>query len=194
MSFLNKLFGNKGNKNLALILMSTRRDIFNIYGVIKPTDAQKMKASVYLCIAGIAILNDLGSAIVNDLGSERVHRLMDKLVEETKDLTEPLSMRVGELANSKEDLEEILTDFPKEHRLNELTTLNGLGAFEALYFTKVEKLMNDILNHRGGPLGAVGYASIIVADGIFGKGKSKGHFVEVSGRLLTFMEELGEAI
>ena len=112
-------------KTIAAILVSTRRDILKIYGVIKPTDAHQMKAAVYICIAGIAILNELGGG--------RSRRLIDKIVEETKELTKPLSMRVGELANSKEDLGKILAGFPKALGIIESTTLNGLAAFEALY-------------------------------------------------------------
>ena len=78
--------------------------------------------------------------------------------------------------------------------MNESTMLNGLAAFEALYFVKGKKLMKDILNHRDGEFGVPGYATIVVADGIFGKGTSIEKFVEVLMRLNVFAEELSEAI
>src|ERR1700730_4142189 len=117
---LNNLFRRK--KTIPSIVESTQRDIFTIYGVAKPTDAQKMKASVYICIAGIAILNDFGAG-------RPLRDLIDKLVVGTKDMTKPLSMLVGELANSKEELNEILADFPKELQISESTRVNGLAGF-----------------------------------------------------------------
>src|SRR6266404_1503549 len=184
MSFLNNFFPKK--KTILSIVESAQRDIFTIYGVAKPTDAQKMKASVYICIAGIAILNDFR-------GGKPLRDLIDRLVVGTKDLTKPLSMLVGELANSKEELDEILTDFPKELRMSESTRVNGLAGFEALYFTKVEKTMNDILSHKDGPFGTPGYASIVVTNGIFGSSKPE-NFMPASMRILNFAKELSEAI
>ena len=184
MGILNKLFG--GRKSITSVLVSTQNNIFNIYGVTKPTDAQKMKASVYLCISGIAILNDLGGG--------KLRHAIDALVEETRELTKPYSMRVEELSNSIEQLEKILADFPKEAKVTESTRVNGLAAFEALYFSMGEELMNDILTHKGGPMGAPGYAAIVVADGIFGKGKSKENFMEISMELLNFTKGLSEVI
>lgn len=166
--------------------MSTQEGIFDIYGVDQPTDAQKMKASVYLCISGIAILNDLGGG--------QLRRAIDRLVEETRELTKPLSMRVEELSNNTEQLEKILADFPKEIEITGSTKVNGLAAFEALYFSMGEELMNDILSHKGGPMGVPGYAAIVVADGIFGEGRSKENFMEVSMQLLNFMKKLIEVI
>lgn len=184
MSFLKKVFG--GKKSIYSVLVSTQNKIFSIYSVAYPTDAQKMKASVYLCISGIAILNDLGGG--------GLRHALDKLVEEAKELTKPLKMRVGELSNSDEQLKRILSDFPKDLQITEATTVNGLAAFEALYFSMGEELMNDILSHNQGPMGVPGYAAIVVANGIFGEGKAKENFMEVSMELLSFTKELIEAI
>lgn len=181
MGFLDKLL--RGKKSISSILVSTQNDIFGIYGVAQPTDAQRMKASAYLCISGIAVLTALG-----------VRHEIDKLVKEAGELTSPLSMRVEELANNADQLERILAQFPKELQLTKATRLNGLAAFEALYNAMGEELVNDIMSHNKGPMGAAGYAAIVVADGIFGEGKSKQHFMEVSMRLLNFTKELGEAI
>jgi hypothetical protein len=185
MSFLKNIFG--GKKSFASILVSTQNKIFNIYGVTKPTDAQKMKASVYLCISGIAILNDLSRGRLP-------HGVIDKLVEETRELTKPFRMRVGELSNTTEQLKKILCDFPNELQISESTTVNGLAAFEAMYFSMGEELMNEIIRHNQGPMGTPGYAAIVVADGIFGEGKAKQKFMEVSMELLKFTKALAEAI
>ena len=144
------------------------------------------KASVYLCISGIAILNDLGGG--------QLRNAIDNLVNETRELTKPLKMRVGELANDAEQLERIISDFPNDIQITESTTVNGLAAFEALYFSLGQDLMNDILSHNQGPMGTPGYAAIVVADGIFGEGKARDKYMEVSMELLNFTKELAEAI
>ena len=137
-----------------------------------------MKASVYLCISGMAILNDLGGG--------KLQHAIDALVNETRELTKPYSMRVDELSNNDEQLKKILRDFPKEAQVTGTTRVDGLGAFEALYFSMGEELMNDILAHTGGPMGAPGYASVIAVDGIFGEGKSQEHFMEASIGTIKF--------
>jgi len=185
MGLLNILLG--GKKSISSLLVGTQNNIFNIYGVAHPSDSQKMKASVYLCISGIAILNDVG-------GGGTLKHVIEKLVEDTKELTKPLSMRVGELSNNTEQLEKILADFPKDTQITEATRVNGLAAFEALYFALGEELMNDMLNHSAGPMGTTGYAAIVVADGIFGEGKAKEHFMEVSMELMNFTKGLIEVI
>ena len=116
------------------------------------------------------------------------------MVNETRELTKPLRMRVGELANNAEQLEKIIFDFPGDIQITGSTTVNGLAAFEAMYFSMGQNLMNDILTHNQGPMGTPGYAAIVVADGIFGEGKAKDKFMEVSMELLNFTKELTEAI
>jgi hypothetical protein len=192
MSFLKSLFGER--KTVATIVESIQKDIFKIYGVSKPTDVQKMKASVYICIAGIALLNDVfGGKAHSHLIAERLRNLIDELVEETKEVTKPLSMKVGELVDSKEDLEKILAYFPEAPGMNESTILNGLAAFAALYNTQVEMMTGVIrLSDKNNEFGMPGFAPIVVANGIFGMGKGIEHLTEVAVRLNIFARELGE--
>lgn len=133
MSIFSKVFG--GKKSITSVLLSTQNKIFDIYGLANPTDAQKMKASFYLCISGIAILNDLGGG--------QLRHAIDKLVNETKELTKPLKMQVGDLANNAEQLEKIISDFPSQYQITESTIINGLAAFEALYFSMGQELVTD---------------------------------------------------
>jgi len=174
------------HKNLKNILLYAQTELFKIYGVTKPTDAQKMKASAYLCIAGIAILNDFG-------GGDLDH-IIDQLVEETKELTRPLVMKVGELSKNNKQLNKIIQDLPDSLNVTGSTIINGLAAFEAIYFSIGEDLMMDILNHSNDPMGIHGYAAIVVADGIFGDGKIKEHVMDVSLVLLGFTKAIGEII
>ena len=184
MGMLNKFFG--GDKSIASVLISTQNNIFKIFGVAQPTDAQKLKASVYLCISGVAILNYLGGG--------KLRYAIDSMVDETRELTKPFSMQASELSNNVEQLEKILAEFQSEAQVTESTRVNGQAAFEALYFSMGEGLMNEILTHKGGPMGITGHAAIVVADGIFGEGKSKESFMEISMKLHKFTNELIEVI
>jgi hypothetical protein len=78
-------------------------------------------------------------------------------------------MRVLELANDSEDLDQVPATFPPSLNMTDSTCINGPGAFDALYLAKVKELVNDIWSHRHGPFGTAGYACIVVATGLFGK-------------------------
>ena len=184
MSFFSKVFGRK--KTITSVILNTQSRIFEIYSVSHPTDAQKMKASFYICISGIAILNHFGNV--------QMKHGIDNLVNETRDLTKSLTVKVSELANNMEQLEKITSGFPSDTEITESTNVNGLAAFDAMYFSMGHDLMNDILMHSKGPMGLPGYASIVVADGIFGEGESKDKFMEISMELLNFTKELAKAI
>lgn len=172
------------NKSISVIITNTQNNIFNIYGCKNPSDSQKMKASVYLCIAGIALLNELSINSNNDA----MKNMINKIVNETRELTKPLSMKVSDLANDKEDLQLILSGF--EIQLDTDTRVNGLGAFEALYLSKVERLINDILAHNGGDFGCAGYAAYVVANGIFGADKAHDNFIQVGNEIQLFRSKL----
>jgi hypothetical protein len=186
MGILNNIFGKK--KTFAGAIERTQGNIFPLYRVAEPTDAQKMRASFRLCVAGMAILNECGAATKRP-------DLIDRLVEETKELTKPLSMPLGELAINDIELEIMLAEFHEVPGINKNTILNGLAAMDAMYFSQGEILMNDILDHRDGPFGGTAaYASIVIGDRIFGPGKSTDHFLELSEAVIAFAKELGEAI
>ena len=72
--------------------------------------------------------------------------------------------------------------------------VNGLAAFEALYFTRVESTVNRILHGNQGPLGTPGIAAIVVSEGIFGKGKTEENFMGISFQLINFTSELSKAV
>ena len=184
MSILSKLFGNK--KKFATVLVNMQGSLFRIYGVSSPSDAQKMKSAVLLCVTAMAILNNLAGV--------KARPTIDRLVNETREFTKPLSMRIEELAKGKAELEKILAQFPSEGQVTGSTRVNGLAGFEALYFGIGEELMNDMLAHREGPNGVLGYATIAVVDGIYGDGESKKHYMEVKMAFLNFTQDLTKVI
>ena len=183
MGMFGKLFG--GGKTFAPILIRTRKNIFQIYGVQNPTDAQVMRASFHLCIAGMAILNDFGGP--------GVRGPISKLVEETSDLMQSLSMRPLDLSLDQETVEACVQSSPSNLHVSQSTQINGLVAFNALYQTQGEALIREILEHKDGPMGTPGYAAIKVAEGIFGLEGARKHFMELSMEMLSFATALHRA-
>lgn len=171
-------------RNVRELLTDTATWIFRTYRVSDPTDSQKMKAYFYLCVAAMAIVNDSGGATLQ--------QLLESLLDETKELTKSLAVRIEELSGDSRELGELLAAFPDQLHLTGSATINGLAALDALYRTKLEALAGDILNHSGGPFGAPGYAAIVVVDGILGKGKSKDHFPETAIRFIEFTKKLDD--
>ncbi len=184
MGFLNKVFGRQND--IASTLVNVQNNIFNIYGIQKPTDAQKVKASVYICIASMAIFN-----IVRNDDSKFL--LINKLVEASGDLTKPLHLRVWDLANSEDELQELLSSFPEHIKVEESTILNGLAAFEALYSTKGERLMTTILtlSRTGSDItnDVVDYASMVVANELFRDIEPSRRLMDISLQFMKFVME-----
>ena len=150
---------------------------------IKNTDANILKTTVYLCFAQVACLN------VATQGQSRV--FMDNMVEDAKKSVLALKMRVRELAQSDDELERILSDFPAEADVDGDTNINGLAAWNAIYFTYVEEIVLEISNRSKGPLGPYGYAAIKVLEALLGKGQGKDDFMDVS---LLITEMTGKVI
>ena len=184
MGFLNKVFGRQND--IASTLVEVQNNIFNIYGIQKQTDAQKVKASVYICIAGGAILNIVRS-------DDSKFLLIDKLVEASGGLTERLHLRVWDLANSEDELQELISSFPQHIKVEESTILNGLAAFEALYSTKCERLMTTILTlsrtRSDITNDVVDYASMVVANELFRDIEPSRRLMDISLQFMKFVME-----
>lgn len=169
MGLFGNLFGRK--ERITEVIVETYTAIFNIHGVTNPSDAQKMKASFYLCIAGMAMFNDV-------FGGSQASTQINNLLRQTRALVNPLRFRIRDISIDESDVNNLLSEFPPEIKGDGQTTVNGLAGFEALYFTKGQSLMMDIMDKQGGPFGLTGYAAVIVVDGIFGKGKSREQMME----------------
>ena len=185
MGLFGKLFS--GNKGFASVIVETQNKLFKTYGVSQPNDAQKLRASFYLCISGMAILNEAGA------GRAPIRGVIDRLVADASELSKPLSVVARDIwENSTENQNKIQSQLPRG--TTELTKLNGLAAFDALYASLGQDLMTDILSHNKGPLGTPGYAGIVVVDGIFGKGRAEEHFMDITMQMLEFSRGLSKAI
>ena len=182
MSFLSKIFGKEIKKSNTDVFSSYATLILEKAGVSN-TDANRLKVTVYLCIAQIACLH------VATKGATAV--FIDAMVDDVKKSIPHLKMKVKDLALTDIELKKILSDFPPQAQVNGDTTVNGLAAFQAIYFQYVEVLVKDIANHTGGPMGAYGYATIKILAALRGKENASDGIVEVS-LLLTQMT--GEVI
>ena len=151
-------------KNYTIQLLNTAH--------VPNNDANILKTTVYLCFAQIACLN------VATQGKSRV--FMGNMVEDAQNSVLALKMRVRELAQNDEELERILSDFPAEADVDGDTNINGLAAWNAIYFTYVEEIVLEISNRSKGPLGPYGYAAIKVLEALRGKGQGKDDFMDVS--------------
>jgi len=143
------------------------------------SDAATLKATVYLLFAQLASIH---------LATRGTYQeQMDLMVEEVQNSVEPLSMKVGELTTSSEELQNILDAFPSEADVDEDTDINGLMGFSGLYFPCVSDIVTDMGTNTGG---VQGYAAIRVLEGIRGKGNGEEGMIEVALKLTEMTGEL----
>jgi hypothetical protein len=143
------------------------------------SDASTLKATVYLLFAQLASIH------LVTRGTYQEH--MDLMVEEVQNSVAPLSMRIGELTTSFEELESILGAFPIEADITEDTNINGLAGFSGLYFPCVADIVTDMGTNTDG---VQGYAAIRVLEGIRGKGNGQEGMIEVALKLTEMTGEL----
>ncbi|MDS4020602.1 MAG: hypothetical protein RKR03_08845 [Candidatus Competibacter sp.] len=185
MNLFKNFFGSK--KSFSLILIESQNNIFKRFGVARPTDAQRMRSFFYLCITGIAIIN---CSTNNTKRSD----VIDNLMEDVKELVKPILIDSCELAIDKEDLKKVMLYLQRNYSIKEPTTINGLLAFEALYYALGRDWIESIYNNAKGPLGAMGYAAFIVAHGVFGQEKAEKNSMGILEDFYTFIKELTKTI
>jgi hypothetical protein len=182
MNFLSKMFGKKEKKSNVDVYSDYASQLLSVAN-LNFTDANILKSTVYLCFAQIACIDVISK------GKSRL--FIDAMVEDAKQSVLSLSVKVKDLAISQEELERLLSDFPKEADVDENTIVNGLAAWNAIYFEYAEEIIVTIANVGDGPLGVHGSAAIKILEALRGKGESRENFMEVSF-LLT--EMTGEVI
>jgi hypothetical protein len=182
MSFISRIFGKKENKSNVAVYSDYAIKLLSTAGV-PDSSANILKATVYLCFAQIACIDSISK------GKSRV--FIDNMVSDAKTSVQSLQMKVKDLANSEEELDRILSDFPEEANVDSDTLINGLAAWNAVYFNYAEEIIISIANAGRGPMGIHGSASIKVLEALRGRGKSEKDFMEVTF-LLT--EMTGEVI
>lgn len=182
MNFFTKMFHKEVKKS--------NTDVFESYVTlmlqsanIKITDANRLKATVYLLYAQLACLH------IASKGTSAV--FVDALVDDVRKSILTLTMKVKDLAQNKTELKRIISGFPKQAGVDGDTTVNGLAAFEAIYFQYFEEVIKDIASHTDGPMGCHGYAAVKFLEALKGKRGADSNMLE-SSMLMTQMT--GEVI
>jgi hypothetical protein len=91
-----------------------------------------------------------------------------------------LKVKIGEVANSKEELNLLLQEFPPEAEVDGEVISNGRTIFNALYSIKVKELVTFICDHKDGSVNAYGPATLVLLEGLSGKDDYKTGFIEIS--------------
>ena len=172
MDFLLELIWKKRRrqKRLRTLLENTRDSLFYAYGVLDPTEVQKVRALVYLHIAGMAFLNERRETLrpSRRKAAERAICALQEAAFALGDSGTEATMRLGELSADGQ-LREYRTH---GELLTSQTRINAGAALEILYNTKGEEMMLSIMGRSGWKepsLRSPGAAAAIVPAEIFGK-------------------------
>lgn len=174
MGILSSLFGKTETLNNADVFKKYAKELL-VIAKVQQTNANILKATVYLCFCQLACIHAIakGKAAV----------FMDAMVDDAKKSVLDFQVKVGDLARSEAELEKILQDFPAAASVDQNTRINGLAAFEAIYFAFVEEIVSLISEKSGGPMGPHGYSAIVFLEALRGPGNGKDGFIEVSMKL-----------
>ena len=182
MGFFSNLFGKKDNSNVFVYSQYAKKVLEA--ADIQINDANLLKVTVYLCFAQTACLHSISA--------EKTRPFIDNMVEDAKNGILSLKMKVGDLANSDDELAKILEDFPPEANVDEVTTINGLAAWNAIYLGFAGEVIVEIANRgQGGPMGAHGYAAVKLLEALRGEGQGRENFMEVT---ILLQEMTGKVI
>lgn len=180
MGLINSIFGRK--KDLRQIFIECRDGILQGYGLKTPTDAQLFNVSLGLAIASVGVLNELGGGRLRDL--------IDKVTNEARYETTNLSFIIADIAQDQNDIDLIISEFPVFVEATKEMRTNGGAVFPILFNKKGPRLVREIAEHSGGPMGPIGYAAIVIGDLALGREESKSAFMHTSMILTGFIKEI----
>ena len=181
MGFFSNLFGSK-KTNVDVYSQFAKKML--VVANIQINDANILKATVYLCFAQIACLNSISP--------DKTRPFIDDMVEDAKNSIMSLGMKLGDLAVDNDELDKILEEFAEDSNVDEDTRINGLAAWNAIYFGFAQDVIVEISKKgQGGPMGTHGYAAVKFLEALRGKGQSRSDFMEVT---MLMQEMTGEVI
>ena len=183
MGFFQKILGKKGAKEA---LIDTRAIFFDSLNINEPTKAQELKANVYLCVCGIAFLNNT---------DRRLSSFMDRLLEEARELSKDIRpIKISDLGDDPEQLEKIMSKFSsifgEAQKPTSALNTNGLAAFDLIYASLGRETMREIMSHDKGPFGIHGYATTVLVNRVFGKNSGLCGTSEITFALLDFHKKI----
>jgi len=180
MGFFNKLLNKK--KSCEEIITECKSGVFNAYSIGIPTNEQHFNATLSIAIALVGILNDLGKGQLN--------HLIDEISDTARSMTSNLTFKIEDIAENEEEIELIISEMPSFAEAAREMRTNGGALFPILFNSRGPKLVSEIAEHSGGPLGAPGYAAIVIGDMVVGREESKNGFMTVSMQLMQTLPEL----
>lgn len=170
------------NIDFSAAMTIAQQQIFNAYGVSAPSDAQRFRNYVALCIAGIAILNWAEGQ--DNEGAVK------ELLADTYALVKSLQFQAREITLDEIDFLVVLTDFPPTLRIGMGTAINGTGGLDAILNTIGRTHVRTILENNRGDFGMPGSTAAYVGDFTFGEETSGAHFVDRIAAMSQFVQAL----
>jgi len=180
MSFLKNLFS--PDKDYKDLILEFRSEIFEAYSIKDPTNAQYFNATLAIAIAFTGLLNHFGQGNLN-------HKI-DKIVDAADLILGNLTFKIEEIALDEDEIQLILSEMPSFTNPTRKLSTNGTALFPILYNSRCLKYVQDILEHTSGPLGAPGYASIVIGNMVVGPEDSKDGFMQVSMQTMKMLQEI----
>jgi len=183
MQFLENIFKKKPKVTYSQLVLNTSLQLFELYGIDKPTDLQMFKSFTLLCICGAVYLN------LKDKNSELK---IKELIRQCDDSMSFLKVSIDDLIdNSYYSLE-------KDSLAKKWIEKYNKTVFMAYYIElavpaktgrNIKKILIEKMN---GPFGFPAIAGIVVIDGILGQDKSKEFFPDVVLEMRNFISTLLE--
>lgn len=183
MGILSTIFGTKDS--IREIFEEAERNIFQIYKAGRPTNAEKIKSAVYLCVSGIALIDRFSPK--TDRGKEIDRAFFYRIISEARDSISDINVRLFELAENDKDIKMILSHCKYSANTSTSITLSGNDAFDALFYDKAQHFVQPIVQYNIGPAGPAGYAAKLYAKEIFG---SDMYLAEITNELIQFSKKL----
>jgi hypothetical protein len=180
MGIFSKLFAKK--KSVEDILTECMLGILDAYKLNIATDAQRFRCLLAISVAMTGILNDLGKG--------RLDRLIDEVTNTARRMTVNLRFRIRDVAANENELQTILSNFPAVAEATADLRTNGTALFPILFNSLGPNAVKDIMENTGGPMGATGYAAIVVGDLVVGSEQAKSGFMGVSLQLMRTTQEI----
>ena len=187
MQFLENIFKKKPKVTYSQLVLNTSLQLFELYGIDKPTDLQMFKSFTFLCACGKIYLK------LKDKDSEFKIKELIRQCDESMSI---LNVTIDELIDTN-----------YFSMAKELVEKYGTSVFKAIMFDltfespppppnsrrkgarNLEKFLIEKMN---GPFGFPAIAGIVVIDGILGQDKSKEFFPDVVLEMRNFISTLLE--
>lgn len=188
MGILSALFGTKDS--IREIFDETERNIFQICKAVRPTNSEKIKSAVYLCVSGIALIERFSPK--TDRGKEIDREFFNRIIAEARDSISDINVKLFDLAENDKDKKIILSHCKLSVNTSNNVNLSGNDAFNALFFDKAQYFVQPIVQYDIRPAGPAGYAAKLYAQEVFGSDMylTDMYLAEITNEIIQFSKKL----